>query len=103
MTRRLSFVTLATLTFGLPSSPANADPIVITGGSIIVEAQGSPLVSVGRLDIRGTQGFTARLGYDLSFTSGRNWCANTCLPGTEFGLFSLFFDVGPDGRAEGKG
>jgi hypothetical protein len=104
MTRRLSFVTLAmlVLTLRLPVSPAGADPIVITGGSIVVEPQGSPLVSLGRVELRGTQGFTARLGYDLSYTFGPHWCGSICLPGDEIGLFPLFLD-GDGGGSVGLG
>jgi hypothetical protein len=88
MMRRLSLVILAMviLAIGLPTPRANADPIVIMGGSITVEDRGGP---VGRLDVHGTQGFTARLGYSLLITTGP-W--GTWLPGTEISNVAYFFD-----------
>ena len=71
---------------GFPTSMASADPIVIMGGSITVEDRGGP---VGRLDVHGTQGFTARLGYSLLSTTGP-W--GTWLPETEISNVAYFFD-----------
>ena len=61
--RAVGVIGMLTLAVPLPVSPASADPIRITGGSMIAEVRQGD--EVGRVDIQGTQGFELRLGLDL--------------------------------------
>ena len=69
-TRALVAVGLLIFAVALPVSPAVADPIIITSGSMTAEPFGGIL---GTVDVQGTQGFEAQLRVAGSFFSG-------CLP-----------------------
>jgi PEP-CTERM motif len=74
VTRRVPVVaTMLTLAMVLLVSPANADPIRITGGSMVVDTMSGN--TVGTVDIHGTQGFRAQLLIDLNPTNGPWHCA----------------------------
>lgn len=87
--RRRAFAVAGMLTLGmaLPGSPASADPILITGGSLIAEpANGSIL---GTLDVQGTQGFQLTGRLDLNNTNGP-WQCNLCPPASSLDLSGFF-------------
>jgi len=79
MISRLGVVTaMLSLAMALPISAASADPIHITGGSIVVdgETQGG---TTGIVDIHGTQGFRLQLVLGLQFSNGP-WNVSHPLP-----------------------
>ena len=69
-TRALVGVGVLIFAVALPVSPALADPIIITSGSMTAEPFGGIL---GTVDVQGTQGFEAQLRVDPTFFFG-------CLP-----------------------
>ena len=93
MTRRVPLVaTMLTLAKLLLVSPASADPILITGGSMVVD-----LDTLGTVDIQGTQGFSALLRLGLDSTTGPWQCCPSS-PGTSIDM-SGFFDASDGGGA----
>jgi PEP-CTERM motif len=88
MTRRVPIVaSMLTLGMALLVSPARADPILITGGSMVVEGPSGG--TVGTVDIHGTQGFSAQLRLGLASTSGPWLCCPTA-PGTSIDMRGVF-------------
>jgi hypothetical protein len=81
--------TVLTLAMLLPVSPATADPIRITGGSMVVD--GTHGSTTGTVDIHGTQGFSAQLLLGLASTTGP-WRCCPMPPGTSIDV-SGFFDA----------
>ena len=87
MTRRVPVVaTMLSLAMVLLVSPANADPIRITGGSMVVDTMLGN--TVGTVDIHGTQGFRAELLIGLNSTNGPWRCP--CDVGTSIDISGLF-------------
>jgi hypothetical protein len=84
--RRRAFAVAGMLTLGmaLPGSAASADPILITGGTLIA----APAIGgiLGTLDVQGTRGFNLTGRLDLSNTTGPWECRFSCPPGTSLDL-----------------
>ena len=64
-TRALVAVGLLIFAVALPVSPAAADPIIITSGSMTTEGVGAAMLGI--VNIQGTQGFEAQLRVDPTF------------------------------------
>ena len=86
--RAVGVIGMLTLAVPLPVSPASADPIRITSGSMIAEVRQGD--EVGRVDVLGTQGFELRLGLDLRSTTGPWQCSPCGPPGTPKELTGYF-------------
>jgi hypothetical protein len=87
MMRRVPVVaTMLTLAMVLLVLPANADPIRITGGSMVAETISGN--KIGTVDIHGTQGFRAQFLIDLNLTTGPWQCP--CDVGTSIDISGLF-------------
>ena len=86
--RAVGVIAMLTLAVPLPVSPASADPIRITSGSMIAEVRQGD--EVGRVDVLGTQGFELRLGLDLRSTTGPWQCSPCGPPGTSKDLTGYF-------------
>jgi len=86
------------MAMALPVFPASADPILIRGGSIIVDQ-----TFVGTVDIHGTQGFRLQLVLGLSGTTGPWQGCCPAPPAASIDLSAYAFASDGSGSAEFNG
>ena len=99
MPRRIPVVTAMLITtMALAVFPASADPILIEGGSMIVDR-----TFVGTVDIHGTQGFRLQLRLGVVSTNGPWTSCCPARPGTSIDLSGFAFASDGGGVAELNG
>lgn len=89
---------LLSLSLLVPATPLRADPIQITGGSVILVGQ---FTAANRVDIQGTQGFSAE--FIPGNVSGQWVCRPCGAPGDLFSLDAAVSTVDGAGTVEFAG